>query len=1323
MKPKKLVISAFGPYADRMELDFERLGGGGLYLITGDTGAGKTTIFDAITFALYGEASGEVRKGEMFRSKYAKPEVRTFVELTFTYQGKDYTVKRNPEYLRPKDRGQGMTMEKANAELIFPDERQPVTKISEVTKAVTELLGLDQRQFRQIAMIAQGDFQKLLLAGTANRSEIFRKMFHTEIYQELQNRLREEAKARWKTYDEKKRSISQYLDNVVCPEDARWKKEFDRLKKENFNGQVMRGMELLAQCIEWDEEQLRMLKEEQRALYGEIEKKNQLLGKIKERQTRQAEKEQKENERKLLLPEVEEKKKKSEQAEKEAGICEKLEEQIREEKACLELLRKMKQEQEAMTQLQKELQETAEAKGKLQEEQENAKKELEQQKARKEKLSGTEVELARTEQKETYAAEQVQQLSAYCEEIGKTADEEAAKKEEENALCEKIKETEQAAGKAAEEAEKLAGQDKVCEKLQEEKENVRRKIFTLAEAKKQLEKTTDEALQLAGQLKQLQREEEKLQADRTATAEQMAKRSSAALQQEKFRQERETLENLLKSWEWACKELEEKQSAYRDGIQKRDNLRKTYQAMESLFLDAQAGILAEKLTEGEPCPVCGAIHHPQPAKRAEHTPDKATLDQKKEELREQEETAAGQSEAAGNCSRRVKELREQLTACLLKKMPHEREEKQGNGLTETDKESSFQEENETQRFLPMSDSLFCQEAVKKAEQLQEEESKQKVRQTEYAELEKTQTRQQENLETLKKAIAGAQADLGRAEGTQKALEEQLNKEIAEAEKEPGVEEVTASAERKGSTEKKGAAEDRDYAETDDRNFLVGQIEKVLSFWENRQKQCGEEFAAAQAKMKRRAECIALQKEAESSQKKDHEQLQRVRSCLEVLQSDRKRWNEKEEKLLETLEQQRKEIKSADQFENIAEISFTEKQFLEILTDTEKQLWVRSMQEQRYWKEKQETLEKQKRNLLAQKEELQRIQLEIQAETQKIEQREKTIREKELLEAKRKAEQKALQERIQEKETKLAGKEEKELLEHIKGWETQKEQRKAAQKTAKEELDAVQKNLTEVQAALAAIQTLEAADEEADLQGQQLPSETELQENLEMLSGRKQELDQRYNEQYHAANTNQNVYQAVQTQQSQMQEVEEEYKWVNALADTATGNVTGKRKIDLETYAQMAYFDRILRKANVRFLTMSQGQYELKRQEDGGNIKSKAGLELNVIDHYNGTERSVRTLSGGESFQASLSLALGLSDEIQSYAGGIQLDSMFVDEGFGSLDAESLNQAVKALEGLAEGNCLVGIISHVPELKDRIERKIVVTKNRSRDGVGSRAVIE
>lgn len=151
---------------------------------------------------------------------------------------------------------------------------------------------------------------------------------------------------------------------------------------------------------------------------------------------------------------------------------------------------------------------------------------------------------------------------------------------------------------------------------------------------------------------------------------------------------------------------------------------------------------------------------------------------------------------------------------------------------------------------------------------------------------------------------------------------------------------------------------------------------------------------------------------------------------------------------------------------------------------------------------------------------------------------------------------------------------------------------------------------------------------------------------------------------------------------------------------------------LETYVQMSYFDRILTKANRRLLVMSGGQYELMRRKEANNFQSQSGLELDVIDHYNGSIRSVKTLSGGESFQASLSLALGLSDEIQSSAGGIRLDAMFVDEGFGSLDEESLNQAIRALNDLSEGNRLVGIISHVSELKERIDQQIVVTKEKS-----------
>lgn len=171
-------------------------------------------------------------------------------------------------------------------------------------------------------------------------------------------------------------------------------------------------------------------------------------------------------------------------------------------------------------------------------------------------------------------------------------------------------------------------------------------------------------------------------------------------------------------------------------------------------------------------------------------------------------------------------------------------------------------------------------------------------------------------------------------------------------------------------------------------------------------------------------------------------------------------------------------------------------------------------------------------------------------------------------------------------------------------------------------------------------------------------------------------------------------------------------WLKALSNTANGNISGKEKVMLETYIQMTYFDRIIARANTRFMIMSGGQYELKRRKEAENNRSQSGLDLDVIDHYNGTERSVKTLSGGESFKASLSLALGLSDEIQASAGGVKLDTMFVDEGFGSLDEESLDQAMKALLSLADGNRLVGIISHVADLKNRIDKQIVVTKEKS-----------
>lgn len=194
--------------------------------------------------------------------------------------------------------------------------------------------------------------------------------------------------------------------------------------------------------------------------------------------------------------------------------------------------------------------------------------------------------------------------------------------------------------------------------------------------------------------------------------------------------------------------------------------------------------------------------------------------------------------------------------------------------------------------------------------------------------------------------------------------------------------------------------------------------------------------------------------------------------------------------------------------------------------------------------------------------------------------------------------------------------------------------------------------------------------------------------------------------------NQEATKKIKESLSELSDIESRHTWIKALSDTANGTLAGKEKVMLETFIQMTYFDRIIQRANTRFMIMSGGQYELRRADSAENMKSQSGLDLEVLDHYNGTSRSVKTLSGGESFKASLSLALGLSDEVQAAAGGIQLDAVFIDEGFGSLDPESLSMAMKALIGIADGNRLVGIISHVAELRDKIEKQVLVQKKKT-----------
>ena len=219
MRPLKLTVAGFGPYAGVQELDFASLGTGGLYLITGDTGAGKTTLFDAITFALFGEASGDSREPGMLRSKYANPQDPTYVELTFAYDGREYTLRRNPEYERAKTRGTGITKQSADAQLTLPDGRV-ITRLKDVDKAVRDIIGLTREQFSQVAMISQGEFRRLLQADTRERQKIFRDIFGTGLFVTLQNQLKEKATEVYVQREQARRSVEQYIGGMVCDPDS-----------------------------------------------------------------------------------------------------------------------------------------------------------------------------------------------------------------------------------------------------------------------------------------------------------------------------------------------------------------------------------------------------------------------------------------------------------------------------------------------------------------------------------------------------------------------------------------------------------------------------------------------------------------------------------------------------------------------------------------------------------------------------------------------------------------------------------------------------------------------------------------------------------------------------------------------------------------------------------------------------------------------------------------------------------------------------------------------------------------------------------------------
>ena len=604
MKPVSLTISAFGPYAGEQTIDFERLGSQGLFLITGDTGAGKTTIFDAITFALYGEASGDVRKADMFRSKYAKDDVKTFVRLTFEYANKRYTVERNPEYMRPKGRGTGMTTEKANAALEYPDDREPVTKSREVTRAITELIGLDCRQFTQIAMIAQGDFQKVLFANTEERGKIFRQIFGTDIYRVLQDKLKDAVKKQWKEYDELRRSINQYMEGIVCESDSldeegtRIAEKINLLKKEKFDGRIEEGISLLEELCKAEESALECLQKEKEALDQQIKNMDELSGKVRENADRRRLLEEKQQKLKDLEALLVQAKADMDRAGEEAECCEKLGRTIEEYKQKLVLFEKIqeiglsqeKKHQDMEEKVQKKQQDEqrrTELEGKLQQEKETLKS-----------YEGITAEIQRIEHEMRLITEKMDTLKnqrdrsrALEEHISDQKEKLDLKKKTENSLLEQ----QQLLKEEQEQNKDTAGQEIAYEK---EVKEIRQKIQDLTEIAEQLNTSEREVKRLGTELENVQKSYEVKSRDlqqQKETWEQLSGADSRGEQAEKAILEvserirrLEELENRLEDWEKVSREREKTQKQYQKAAAEQKQISEQYRRIEQQFWDAQA---------------------------------------------------------------------------------------------------------------------------------------------------------------------------------------------------------------------------------------------------------------------------------------------------------------------------------------------------------------------------------------------------------------------------------------------------------------------------------------------------------------------------------------------------------------------------------------------------------------------------------------------------------------------------------------------------------------------------------------------------------------
>ena len=1028
MRPIKLTISAFGPYASKQVIDFEELKGRNIFVISGKTGAGKTTIFDAISYALYGEASGESREIDSLRSHFADDNTETYVELEFELRGERYIVNRVPKQKKKRVRGDGYTEKTADATLILPDGKV-ITKVKNVTDKIIEILGITREQFKQIVMLAQGEFKKLLLADSVEREGIFRKIFNTYDFEKIQAELKDKAANLSKNRTKSKHEMEINLKNI--------KGEHDIVIDEYVDFPLV--IEKLKDLLERDNNIYKTLNEEGKEVDNKLQVKNQ-------------------------------------------------------EKAIIETNNNLIKEKEIITKALDELlskEDEYKNKSKTIIDGKNAK----EVKYIEDKLIETTKKLTKREEDYNLSLKNIDSLKLKQEEANKLLQIEESKECDREKLSVEINNLNKL-------EEKIIELDSLNNKVMHLKQSAENSKLQIINNKKETE-----------ELKK-SKEEKELQLKDIATLEtKKVELESDIKAKNKTLDEVRELFKVIRSFQNTYIEHNNKAKEYKEFEVEYKKVKENYEKMDDLYKKEQAGILASKLQENEPCPVCGSTNHP----------NKATIKENlkiptKEELKVAKEN--------------------------LDKLEKENLEKINNLTTLNSNKTTY-------------------------------------------------------LEQVNNHLSMLSATLN--------IDKTFNSETAKVVKNLG-------------TELKSVIDKL-------KDELLKVIDKI------------------------------------SLKEKIEKELNLITTTI----------NEREQSLIK-LEECEKNY-TTELTQNITKIDEYKKEIPENITDL---------------KTLNNLIEVKTKELNISKEKLAKLRLENENLAKKLEGENSTSKE--------------INKSIEELKLEIANNKanfneaiKEQGFDNIQTYEDAKLQISMVESLEKE----VENYNSELK--LTKVKQEDIINKTKDIVFMDI---TTIDEEIRSIQNNKKELESKLRELHAIIVGNKTILKNVENLNIEFKEIEEEYKVLGELADLANGKKAPY--ISFERYILASYFEDIIEAANIRLEKMTGDRFSLIRKTSKSKGAGQKGLELEIYDNYTDSSRDVSSLSGGESFKASLSLALGLSDIVQSNAGGVSLDTMFVDEGFGTLDPQSLDNAIDSLLELQRGGRLVGIISHVEELKERIDAKLEVT---------------